>query len=349
MAQIKIVITIESTYVRDAHAAIDAADAYLRLHEGRVVHARLVPVQEAAREPDPEPAPVSRCSVCNNPAHPSETDDLDRCATCHGAVGCECGEWSGEHCTWRGNDDERMTVEFMPEQFRSSHVAANNRGSYPGNGSRRVRVSQDCGSEMLTHDGEWCEEIEEDAADDIEECADCGASTADGTPSPHECAPAMPESDAAMNAALARDVAALPAHNGWTVAWEHPGYLAFYRKGSPSVLATPDYHERGQIAVEVRYATQDVSHDDIAWPRDGRTPEGFLALVRPVLDRIEPPVVEGDDIFEGVMAAMQPAEERGGPDGAQYVALMERIAHEAQRRANVVRDTLAGTAEEVRS
>jgi len=61
MAQIKIVITIESTLVRDAHAAVDAMDTYLRQHDGRVVHARLVPVQEVAREPAPEPAPVSRC------------------------------------------------------------------------------------------------------------------------------------------------------------------------------------------------------------------------------------------------------------------------------------------------
>lgn len=45
----------------------------------------------------------------------------------------------------------------------------------------------------------------------------------------------------------------------------------------------------------------------------------------------------GDDIFENVMIAMQAAEEVGGPEGAEYVSLMERIAHEAQRRANRVR------------
>jgi hypothetical protein len=47
------------------------------------------------------------------------------------------------------------------------------------------------------------------------------------------------------------------------------------------------------------------------------------------------------------MRAMQQAEEMGGPDGAQYVALMERIAHEAQCRANTMRDTLAGTEDEI--
>lgn len=84
MAQIKLILTVESTYVRDAHAAVDAMDAYLRQHDGCVVHARLVPVQEALREPEPTPAPVNRCSVCGEPAHPSETDDLDRCEACHG-------------------------------------------------------------------------------------------------------------------------------------------------------------------------------------------------------------------------------------------------------------------------
>jgi hypothetical protein len=54
-----------------------------------------------------------------------------------------------------------------------------------------------------------------------------------------------------------------------------------------------------------------------------------------------------DDIFERVMAAMRPAEELGGPEGAQYVALMEQVAHEAQRRANTMRDTLAGTDEHI--
>lgn len=48
-----------------------------------------------------------------------------------------------------------------------------------------------------------------------------------------------------------------------------------------------------------------------------------------------------DVIFEKVMTAIQPAEEISGPDGAQYVTLMERIAHEAQRRADRVREELS--------
>jgi hypothetical protein len=256
-------------------------------------------------------------------------------------VRCDCGEWSGEHCAWSGSETDLVSVVFMPEYLRSSHVAAGNRGSYPANGSRRIRASAGCAAEMVKHDGEWCEIIE----DDLDECADCGGSTAEGTPDPHECAEIAPVSDAEANEQLVVALAALPAYNGWRAHWEYPGFLAFHRKGSPSVSATPDYNARGQIQVEV----DDRPLPNVAWPREGRTPESYMAVMRPVLDSIASPLVESDEIFESVMAAMQDAEEMGGPEGAQYVALMERIAHEAQRRANTVRDTLAGTDEEVRS
>lgn len=55
--------------------------------------------------------------------------------------------------------------------------------------------------------------------------------------------------------------------------------------------------------------------------------------------------VSADETFEGVMAVLQPCEEMGGPTEAQYVALMERIAHETQRRANVVRERMAADAD----
>jgi hypothetical protein len=109
------------------------------------------------------------------------------------------------------------------------------------------------------------------------------------------------------------------------------------------VSATPDYNARGQIQVEV----DDRPLPNVAWPREGRTPEGYMAVMRPVLDSIAPPFVDRGDIFEAVMAAMQDAEEMGGPEGAQYVALMERIAHEAQRRANTMRERLADIAWDV--
>ena len=159
-----------------------------------------------------------------------------------------------------------------------------------------------------------------------------------------------PVSDAEANEQLVAALAALPAYNGWRAHWEYPGYVAFHRKGSPSVFATPDYHERGQISCEVEYSSgHQRPLDNAPWPRRGRTPEAYMAIMRPVLDKAAPLSDTSDDIFEDVMRAMQQAEEMGGPEGAQYVALLERIAHEAQRRANTMRDTLAGTDEEVRS
>lgn len=76
-------------------------------------------------------------------------------------VRCACGQWSGERCSWSGPRSETVIVEFMPEHLRSSHAAAGNRGSYPANGSRRIRVERSCAETMTRHDGEWCEEIGE--------------------------------------------------------------------------------------------------------------------------------------------------------------------------------------------
>jgi hypothetical protein len=70
---------------------------------------------------------------------------------------CECGEWSGSRCDCVTAD--LVTVEFMPEQHRASHEAAGNRGSYPGNGAQRIRVSRECAAQMLADDGEWCEMV----------------------------------------------------------------------------------------------------------------------------------------------------------------------------------------------
>ncbi len=70
-------------------------------------------------------------------------------------VECECGEWSGEACAWSGPKGETVLVEFMPEQHRASHRAAGNRGSYPHNGSIRIRVERSCADRMVETDGEW--------------------------------------------------------------------------------------------------------------------------------------------------------------------------------------------------
>ena len=75
-------------------------------------------------------------------------------------VRCACGEWSGHRCSWVGPESETVLIEYMPEQHRSSHTAAGNRGVYPANGARRVRVERSCADSMIDQDGEWCEIVE---------------------------------------------------------------------------------------------------------------------------------------------------------------------------------------------
>lgn len=53
--------------------------------------------------------------------------------------------------------------------------------------------------------------------------------------------------------------------------------------------------------------------------------------------------MNSEEIFRSVLDAMQPAEELGGPTEDEYLRLMERIAHEANARAETYRGVLAET------
>lgn len=74
-------------------------------------------------------------------------------------VRCECGEWSGERCTWEGPKELTVVVEWMPVSFRQSHLNARSRGSYPSNGAVHIRVERSCADRMLEDDGEWVTEL----------------------------------------------------------------------------------------------------------------------------------------------------------------------------------------------
>jgi len=69
-------------------------------------------------------------------------------------MACECGAWTGEACAWAGPIADTVLVEYMPEQIRASHRAARNHGSYPANGSVRVRVERSCARLLLDEAGE---------------------------------------------------------------------------------------------------------------------------------------------------------------------------------------------------
>lgn len=74
-------------------------------------------------------------------------------------IKCNCGEWSGEACSWSGTKAQTVVIEFMPESFRASHSAAGNVGSFPANGASRVRVALSCADFMLANDSDWCAEV----------------------------------------------------------------------------------------------------------------------------------------------------------------------------------------------
>ena len=78
------------------------------------------------------------------------------------SIHCECGEILGDRCNWSGPLREMVTVEYMPESLRDSHEAAGNHGSYPANGSHRIRCERSC-AERLIHeweDGEMTERLD---------------------------------------------------------------------------------------------------------------------------------------------------------------------------------------------
>lgn len=95
-------------------------------------------------------------------------------------------------------------------------------------------------------------------------------------------------------AKLAEELEALPGYNGWSFAYEHPGFFCFSRNDKPiHVWATPDHNELDKIDVQVEI-DNDGTYDenppsDPAFPRKGRTAEGYLAAMRPILDHYAPP------------------------------------------------------------
>lgn len=80
-------------------------------------------------------------------------------------VKCECGQITGEACSWSGPITNTVVVEYMPEYLRDSHRAAGNHGLYPLNGAQRIRVEAETCADAVTHiydaDGDITEEPDE--------------------------------------------------------------------------------------------------------------------------------------------------------------------------------------------
>ncbi len=72
---------------------------------------------------------------------------------------CECGVITGHRCPWEGNPYDMITIEWMPDPLRASHVAAGSRGVYPHNGAARLRVGPRCGPTLVSRDPGWTREV----------------------------------------------------------------------------------------------------------------------------------------------------------------------------------------------
>jgi hypothetical protein len=65
---------------------------------------------------------------------------------------CQCGIVTGVTCS---ASPAPVLVEYMPEDLRASHAAADNSGSYPHNGAIRFRVSEECADELMAWHWGW--------------------------------------------------------------------------------------------------------------------------------------------------------------------------------------------------
>lgn len=70
------------------------------------------------------------------------------------SVRCDCGTHTGVRCEYVAPADtgDWVTLEVMPDHLRGSHRAAGGFGSYPHNGSLRLRVYRECADEIVAED-----------------------------------------------------------------------------------------------------------------------------------------------------------------------------------------------------
>jgi hypothetical protein len=75
---------------------------------------------------------------------------------------CQCHAWSGGvKCWWSSVDeDDMVTVEWMPHELRPALEDVADAGEYPRNGAVRSMVTRQCAQRMLEEDPNWVEVIE---------------------------------------------------------------------------------------------------------------------------------------------------------------------------------------------
>jgi hypothetical protein len=73
-----------------------------------------------------------------------------------GFSGCQC--WIITAQGPCGEPEAPVNVEYMPIYRRGSHEAAGNRGRWPQNGARRLKLNEECAEALV--DGDWTVRVE---------------------------------------------------------------------------------------------------------------------------------------------------------------------------------------------
>jgi len=98
---------------------------------------------------------------------------------------------------------------------------------------------------------------------------------------------------------LVAEMKALPTYRGWEFSYEYPGYFCYHHPELPFRVAfTPDWGDAQTMPIEVSDddgCYYEEHSDQLPLPREGRTGEKLLDLLRPTLDKLatlrpQPPV-----------------------------------------------------------
>jgi hypothetical protein len=72
---------------------------------------------------------------------------------------CQCGEATGERCTWSGLCSATVLVRYVPVADRDSCRSADRGGVARPLVARALRVERGCADLLVADDGEWCEVV----------------------------------------------------------------------------------------------------------------------------------------------------------------------------------------------
>ena len=112
-------------------------------------------------------------------------------------------------------------------------------------------------------------------------------------------------------ARLVAEMEALSSYNGWRFSYEYPGYFCYSHPDLPyNVFFTPDWEGVETMPIEVQ--DDDGGHCEehsstLPLPRESRTGQQLLDLVRPTLDKLSklPPPKAADDQLTAARAAQE--------------------------------------------